>query len=73
MSAKNIPRILASWAVVAFVAAVLYVFITPRYRQGEPSIAGKKPEDFPLTVAGKQTHSRSNVAQIRVVTGDRLT
>src|SRR5438270_13468931 len=55
MSAKNIPRRLASWAVVAFVAAVLYVFITPWYRQGEPSIAGKKAEDFPLTVAGKQT------------------
>ena len=55
MSAKNIPRRLASWAVVAFVAAVLYVFITPWYRQGEPSIAGKQAEDFPLTVAGKQT------------------
>ena len=54
MSAKNIPRRLANWAVVAFVAAVLYVFITPWYRQGEP-IAGKKAEDFPLTVAGKQT------------------
>jgi hypothetical protein len=39
MSAKNIPRRLASWAVVAFVAAVLYVFITPWYRRGEPSIA----------------------------------
>jgi cytochrome c biogenesis protein CcmG/thiol:disulfide interchange protein DsbE len=55
MSAKNIPRRLANWAVVAFVAAVLYVFITPSYRQGEPSIAGKKAEDFPLTVAGKRT------------------
>lgn len=55
MSAKNIPRRLASWAVVAFVAAVLYVFITPWYRQGEPYIAGKKAEDFPITVAGKQT------------------
>jgi cytochrome c biogenesis protein CcmG, thiol:disulfide interchange protein DsbE len=55
MSAKNIPRRLANWAVVAFVAAVLYVFITPWYRQGEPYIVGKKAEDFPLTVAGKQT------------------
>src|SRR2546421_12396723 len=55
MSVNNILRRIASWAVVAFVAAVLYVFITPWYRQGEPSIAGKKAEDFPLIVAGKQT------------------
>jgi thiol-disulfide isomerase/thioredoxin len=55
MSAKNILRKLTNWAVMAFVAAVLYVFITPSYRQGEPSIAGKTAEDFPLTVAGRQT------------------
>jgi len=55
MSAMNIRRRLATWAVMAFVAAVLYVFITPWYRQGEPSIAGEKAEDFPVTVAGKQT------------------
>jgi hypothetical protein len=55
MSTKNILRKLTNWAVMAFVAAVLYVFITPSYRQGEPSIAGKKAEDFPLTVAGRQT------------------
>ena len=55
MSAKNIRRTLASWVVMAFVAAALYVFITPWYRQGEPSIPGKNAEDFPLTVAGKQT------------------
>ena len=40
---------------MAFVALVLYVFITPSYRQCEPSVAGKKAENFPLTVAGKQT------------------
>ena len=40
---------------MAFVADVLYVFITPSYRQGETSIAGKKAEDFPLTVAGRRT------------------
>jgi len=54
MSTKNIRRRLANWAVMAFVAAVLYVFAMPSYRQGEPSIAGKKAEDFPLTVAGRQ-------------------
>jgi|SRR5215472_17569635 len=55
MSSKNILRKLTNWAVMASVAAVLYVFITPSYRQGEPSIAGKKAEDFPLSVAGRQT------------------
>lgn len=41
---------------MAFFAAVLYVFITPWYRQGEPSISGKKAEDFPVTLHGKQAH-----------------
>jgi len=54
MSTKNIRRRLANWAVMAFVAAVLYVFAMPSYRQGEPSIAGKKAEDFPLTIEGRQ-------------------
>jgi cytochrome c biogenesis protein CcmG/thiol:disulfide interchange protein DsbE len=54
MSTKNIRRRLANWAVMAFVAAVLYVFAMPSYRQGEPAIVGKKAEDFPLTVAGRQ-------------------
>lgn len=50
-----IRRRLVVGAVMAFVALVLYVFITPSYRQAEPSVAGKKAENFPLTVAGKQT------------------
>jgi cytochrome c biogenesis protein CcmG, thiol:disulfide interchange protein DsbE len=54
MSAKNIPRRLANWAVMAFVAAVLYAFTMPSYRQGEPSNAGKRAEDFALTLEGKQ-------------------
>jgi peroxiredoxin len=41
---------------MAFVAVVLDVFITPWYRQGEPSVAGKKAEDFPVTIHGKQAH-----------------
>ena len=47
MSSKSMLRKLTNWAVMAFVAAVLYVFITPSYRQTEPSISGKKAEDFP--------------------------
>jgi hypothetical protein len=47
MSSKSMLGKLTNWAVMAFVAAVLYVFITPSYRQAEPSISGKKAEDFP--------------------------
>lgn len=54
MAAKNIRRKLESWVLMAFIAAVLYVFATPSYRQGEPSIVGKKAEDFPLTFEGRQ-------------------
>lgn len=54
MSAMNIRRRLVVWTVMAFVALVLYVFITPSYRLAEPSVAGKKAEDFPVTIHGKQ-------------------
>jgi len=33
-------------------AAVLYVFVTPSYRQGEASLAGRKAKDFPVQIAG---------------------
>jgi len=39
---------------MALAAAVLIVFAMPSYRQGEPSIAGKKAEDFVVTVDGRQ-------------------
>jgi cytochrome c biogenesis protein CcmG, thiol:disulfide interchange protein DsbE len=35
-----------------FVASVLYVFAAPSYRQGEPSLAGRKAEDFNLQIPG---------------------
>jgi hypothetical protein len=57
MSSKSMLRKLTNWAVMAFVAAVLYVFITPSYRQGEPSIAGKKAEDCVRKVARAATSS----------------
>jgi cytochrome c biogenesis protein CcmG/thiol:disulfide interchange protein DsbE len=34
------------------VAAVLYVFAMPSYRQGEASLAGRKAKDFPLQITG---------------------
>ena len=35
-----------------FVAAVLYVFAAPTYRQGEPSLAGRKAKDFEIQIPG---------------------
>jgi cytochrome c biogenesis protein CcmG/thiol:disulfide interchange protein DsbE len=40
----------------AVVAAALYVLAAPSYRQGEPSIAGSRAPDFPLTLDGNSTH-----------------
>src|SRR5271169_2420464 len=34
------------------VAAVLYVFAAPSYRQGEPSLAGRKAKDFDMQITG---------------------
>jgi peroxiredoxin len=35
-----------------FAAAVLYVFAAPSYRQGEPSLAGRKARDFDMQITG---------------------
>jgi cytochrome c biogenesis protein CcmG/thiol:disulfide interchange protein DsbE len=42
----------------AFAAAlaILYVFAMPSYRQGEPSIAGRRASDFTFEMNGKTTH-----------------
>jgi cytochrome c biogenesis protein CcmG, thiol:disulfide interchange protein DsbE len=44
-------KILAPIALV-FVAAVLYLFAAPSYRQGEPSLAGRRAKDFDLKITG---------------------
>jgi cytochrome c biogenesis protein CcmG/thiol:disulfide interchange protein DsbE len=33
-------------------AAVLYVFAAPSYRQGEPSLAGRRAKDFDMQITG---------------------
>jgi cytochrome c biogenesis protein CcmG/thiol:disulfide interchange protein DsbE len=33
-------------------AAVLYAFAAPSYRQGEPSLAGRKAQDFDMQITG---------------------
>ena len=53
MPAKDIRRRLASWLVMALVGVVVYIFVTPSYRQGEPSVAGKKAENFGVVVDGR--------------------
>jgi cytochrome c biogenesis protein CcmG, thiol:disulfide interchange protein DsbE len=35
-----------------FAAAILYVFAAPSYRQGEPSLAGRKAQDFDMQITG---------------------
>jgi cytochrome c biogenesis protein CcmG, thiol:disulfide interchange protein DsbE len=37
---------------LVFAAAILYAFAVPSYRQGEPSLAGRKAQDFPLQIPG---------------------
>ena len=44
-------KILGPIALV-FVAAVLYAFAAPSYRQGEPSLAGRKAQDFDMQITG---------------------
>jgi cytochrome c biogenesis protein CcmG, thiol:disulfide interchange protein DsbE len=41
---------------MAFVALVVVFFARPMYRQGEPTVAGKRAEDFPTDIWGKSGH-----------------
>ncbi len=41
---------------LALAIAVLYVFSMPSYRQGEPSIAGRRAPDFTLDSDGRHFH-----------------
>ena len=44
-------KILSPIALI-LVAAVLYAFAAPSYRQGEASLAGRRAKDFPLQITG---------------------
>src|ERR1700681_2395940 len=44
-------KILSPIALI-LVAAVLYAFAAPSYRQGEPSLAGRRAKDFQLQIVG---------------------
>lgn len=43
----------AAWGVVAFAALVVVFFARPMYRQGEPTVAGRTAQDFPMEIWGK--------------------
>lgn len=46
-------RKLTTGLVLAFIAGLLVLFARPDYRQGEPSLRGRVPKDFSLTLDGK--------------------
>src|SRR6266567_6386120 len=52
----EILRKIAAWGVVGVAALVLVFFAMPTYRQGEASVAGKTPQNFPFEIAGKPAH-----------------
>ena len=49
-------RKMAAWGVMAFLALVFVLFARPMYRQGEPTVAGKRAHDFPTEIWGKPGH-----------------
>ena len=46
-------RKLKTGAVLVFLAALIYLFARPDYRQGEPSLHGRAAENFRFTLNGK--------------------
>lgn len=42
--------------VAIFVVALITVFVSPTYREGEPSVHGRQPKDFAFTMNGKPMH-----------------
>jgi cytochrome c biogenesis protein CcmG, thiol:disulfide interchange protein DsbE len=51
----RLKRKLKTGAALAFVAALLAIFIHPSYRNGTPSLRGQTAKDFSLTIDGKPT------------------
>lgn len=49
-------RKLKTALVLAFIAALIALFVHPDYRQGEPSLRGRAAKNFPFTLDGKPSH-----------------
>jgi cytochrome c biogenesis protein CcmG/thiol:disulfide interchange protein DsbE len=52
----GLKRKLKTGLVLGFIAGLVYLFIHPDYRQGEPSLRGSPARDFPLSLDGKPAH-----------------
>jgi cytochrome c biogenesis protein CcmG, thiol:disulfide interchange protein DsbE len=52
----KVVRKIANWTILGCFVLALVAFIMPTYRQGEPSVGGKKAEDFALTLGGRPAH-----------------
>jgi cytochrome c biogenesis protein CcmG/thiol:disulfide interchange protein DsbE len=50
---RGLKRKLKTGLVLAFIAGLLILFARPDYRQGEPSLRGRTPQDFSLTLDGR--------------------
>lgn len=48
-----LKRKLKTGLVLAFLAGLLFIFASPGYRQGEPSLRGRPEKDFQFTLDGK--------------------
>lgn len=53
---KRVKRNLHAGLVLVFLAGLLTLFALPDYRQGEPSLRGRTPKNFELTLDGKPAH-----------------
>jgi peroxiredoxin len=53
---NGLKRKLETGFVVAFIAALVVLFVHPDYRQGEPSLHGSPAKDFAFTLDGKASH-----------------
>lgn len=54
--ADNLKRNLKTALVVAFIAALIILFVRPEYRQGGPSLSGTPEKNFAFTLDGKPAH-----------------
>ncbi len=58
---KNLKRNALTAVVLAGIVLMMYLFASPLYRQGEPSLAGKPAHDFNFSLNGKP----SSLADLR--------
>jgi len=60
-------RKMVAWGVMGFACLVVVFFARPMYRQGEPTVAGRKAPDFPTEIWGKPGHLRDLRGKIVVL------